>query len=128
MTVCRCQRVGLIQSCLSCPSPIPILSDSQDDERHLRNKPDGANPYSGLVSVGDGEKIIDIYEERLNRMSQLLLKRALKLWIKAVKHSQFPFNGGKRRREAIRKRGPAKPQWWPNDVTHAEPDHLRKPG
>lgn len=71
--------------------------------------------------MGDRDKITEIYRTRLSLMLQLTLKKILKLWIKAVhpkKQSLHPYNGGIR----------TKPEWWPEDVKHTEPDHMSKAG
>ncbi|GAA6042490.1 hypothetical protein JCM8097_003055 [Rhodosporidiobolus ruineniae] len=60
------------------------------------------------------------YESRFNEMLHKTDKQIAKAWIKLIephKASLAPYHKG----EAV------KPEWWPEEVRHKEPDHLNKP-
>lgn len=87
--------------------------------------------------VGDREKITEIYHQLLEGLSQVNLKKVLKVWIKLIapyKQSIHPYCGWKTKEEAIRRYGSkkkgelTKPSWWPRDNIHCEPDYMLKSG
>ncbi|MCJ1261678.1 hypothetical protein MMC22_001544 [Lobaria immixta] len=87
------------------------------------------------IMAGDLEKITEIYHQLLEGLSQVNLKKVLKVWIKLIApHKQciHPYCGGKTKEEAIwrygsKKKGElTKPSWWPRDIIHCEPDHILK--
>lgn len=121
------------------PSP-ELLSDHENDESDTPK--DFPKDFQGTaiedesVAVGDRDRITEIYHELLESIQQAPLKIILKEWIKLVqpgKQSTHPYNGGKLQAEAIRKHGPkkkgedTKPSWWPRDMIHDGPDHIKKP-
>lgn len=118
-----------------------MLSDHENDESDTPK--DFPKYFQGTaiedesVAVGDRDRITEIYHELLESIQQAPLKIILKEWIKLVqpgKQSTHPYNGGKLQAEAIRKHGPkkkgedTKPSWWPRDMIHDGPDHIKKPG
>ncbi|KAL2368816.1 hypothetical protein RJ035_008219 [Blastomyces gilchristii] len=85
---------------------------------------DDARDKTG-ISIGDKERITAYYIEAFVRFQQLNCCRIAKAYIKAIeprKQSAHPYNGGK-----LREPDKTKPFWWPVDVIHKEPDHLKKP-
>jgi hypothetical protein len=76
--------------------------------------------YKPLV-IGDTDEVSVFLETRFRQLQQLCCKIVAKAWIKVIepkKQTRYPYNRG----EA------SKPEWWPTDVRHKEPDHLMKPG
>jgi len=73
------------------------------------------------LAIDDHDAVTTFYMTRLRQMQQLMCKVVAKAWIKVIepkKQSNFPYNRGDE----------SKPNWWPADVRHKEPDHLMKPG
>ncbi|QKX60492.1 uncharacterized protein TRUGW13939_07637 [Talaromyces rugulosus] len=86
--------------------------------------------YLVPLQIGDTEKVADYYESVFKRLQQLICRMLAKSFIKIIepgKQVKYPYNGG---RDSISgKRGDpemTKPDWWPHDVIHKEPDHLTK--
>lgn len=71
--------------------------------------------------IGNAEEVTTFLETRFRQLQQLCCKIVAKAWIKVIepkKQTRYPYNRGEE----------SKPEWWPNDVRHKEPDHLMKPG
>jgi len=93
---------------------------------------DSFDDESDLVplEIGDTEKVTAYYESVFKRLQQLNCRMLAKSFIKLIeprKQVRHPYNGG--RGSVPGERGDpemAKPYWWPRDVIHREPDHLRK--
>ncbi|GIJ92734.1 hypothetical protein Asppvi_002012 [Aspergillus pseudoviridinutans] len=85
------------------------------------------------LEIGDTPKVLDYYERSLKHFQQLNCRQLAKAFIKFIepgKQVKHPYNGGKTPAGASpgKKGDPekTKPEWWPADVVHKEPDHLRK--
>ncbi|KAF4152687.1 hypothetical protein CNMCM6069_001789 [Aspergillus lentulus] len=85
------------------------------------------------LEIGDTPKVLDYYERSLKHFQQLNCRQIAKAFIKFIeprKQVKHPYNGGKPPAGAPpgKKGDPekTKPEWWPADVVHKEPDHLRK--
>jgi hypothetical protein len=85
------------------------------------------------IEIGDTPKILDYYERSLKHFQQLNCRQIAKAFIKFIeprKQVKHPYNGGKPAPGAPpgKKGDPekTKPDWWPAEVVHKEPDHLRK--
>ena len=64
-------------------------------------------------------------------MQQVNCKSIAKVWIKMIeekKQIHHPYNGGGEKSKWGGDSAKSKPRWWPEDVQHKEPDHLKKPG
>ncbi|GFF28542.1 hypothetical protein IFM61606_10179 [Aspergillus udagawae] len=85
------------------------------------------------LEISDTPKVLEYYERSLKHFRQFNCRQILKTFIKFIeprKQAKHPYNGGKPpARAPPSKRGDpekTKPKWWPADVVHKEPDHLRK--
>ncbi|GFF98645.1 hypothetical protein IFM53868_09894 [Aspergillus udagawae] len=85
------------------------------------------------LEISDTPKVLEYYERSLKHFRQFNCRQILKTFIKFIeprKQAKHPYNGGKPPAGAPpSKRGDpekTKPKWWPADVVHKEPDHLRK--
>jgi hypothetical protein len=82
------------------------------------------------LKIGDTPKVLDYYKTSLTHFQQLNCRQIAKAFIKFIeprKQVNHPYNG--RKPGAPRGEGDpesTKPEWWPADVFHKEPDHLRK--
>jgi hypothetical protein len=73
------------------------------------------------LMIGNAEEVTTFLETRFRQLQQLCCKIVAKQWIKVIepkKQTRYPYNRGEE----------SKPEWWPADVRHKEPDHLMKPG
>ncbi|CRG87211.1 putative protein YDR124W [Talaromyces islandicus] len=100
--------------------PLAVESmDTFDDEMDLV-----------ALKIGDTKKVTSYYESAFKRLQQLNCRMLAKGFIRLIeprKQVRHPYNGG--RGSAPGEKGDpesTKPDWWPRDVTHREPDHLRK--
>lgn len=67
------------------------------------------------------DQLDDWFSERFNELWQKVDKSVCKAWIKTVepnKSTRFQYQKGDEH----------KPEWWPREIRHKEPDHLTKPG
>ncbi|GFF61232.1 hypothetical protein IFM51744_10622 [Aspergillus udagawae] len=85
------------------------------------------------LEIGDTPKVLDYYERSLKHFQQFNCRQIAKAFIKFIepgKQVKHPYNGGKPPAGGPpgEKGDPekTKPEWWPADVVHKEPDHLRK--
>ncbi|KAA8641845.1 uncharacterized protein ATNIH1004_010784 [Aspergillus tanneri] len=92
-------------------------------------------PSQNMVAleIGNNDKVQEYYENALKHFQQINCRQIAKAFIKFIeprKQVKHPYNGGKPRgRGAKGEKGDpekTKPEWWPKDVIHREPDHLRK--
>ena len=82
--------------------------------------PASASEYKPLI-IGKADEVTIFLETRFRQLQQLCCKIVAKAWIKVIepkKQTRYPYNRGEE----------SKPEWWPDDVRHKEPDHLMKPG
>jgi hypothetical protein len=82
--------------------------------------PASATEYKPLI-IGNADEVTTFLETRFRQLQQLCCKSVAKVWIKVIepkKQTRYPYNRGEE----------SKPDWWPSDVRHKEPDHLMKPG
>jgi len=73
------------------------------------------------LMIGNADEVTTFLETRFRQLQQLCCKIVAKQWIKVIepkKQTRYPYNRGEE----------SKPEWWPADVRHKEPDHLMKPG
>lgn len=82
------------------------------------------------LEIGDEGKVLEYYENALKHFQQINCRLIAKAFIKFIeprKQVKHPYNGGKPRGTG-QKGDPekTKPGWWPTNVNHKEPDHLRK--
>lgn len=120
------------------PSPASTSVSEEDEETENTNDMnDDAEIQGARIKIGDREKIWKVYDDRLKAIGQICLKKILKAWIREIhpqKQAKFPYNGGKKKDEAISLFGEdnkgdlTKPEWWPPTLRHREPDHQMKPG
>lgn len=94
---------------------------------------DEDNDNNVPLEIGDTKKVTAYYENAFRRLQQLNCRLLAKNFIKLIeprKQVKHPYNGGRPRAGAPpgEKGDPemTKPDWWPRDVIHREPDHLRK--
>ncbi|KAH2751473.1 hypothetical protein KXV52_005664 [Aspergillus fumigatus] len=85
------------------------------------------------LKIGDTPKVLEYYERSLKHFRQFNCREVAKAFIKFIepgKQVKHPYNGGKPPAGAPpgNKGDPEKikPEWWPADVVHKEPDHLRR--
>lgn len=73
------------------------------------------------IEIGKEQKIISYYETSFTAIQQRACREIAKNCIKVIepgKQKKHPYIHG----------DDSKPDWWPAEVTHLEPDHLKKPG
>jgi len=107
------------------PRPSPLNLSRSNSRSTTGQGPDMMSPasateYKPLV-IGSAEEVTTFLETRFRQLQQLCCKIVAKAWIKVIepkKQTRYPYNRGEE----------SKPEWWPNDVRHKEPDHLMKPG
>lgn len=88
-------------------------NDDEDESANTKDKP----PTSFRIS--DDRTLVRVYDWIFASMQQLSMKNILKAWIKEIepkKSRRFPYCQAEK----------SQPRWWPNDVEHREPDHLKK--
>ncbi|PYH41730.1 uncharacterized protein BP01DRAFT_160976 [Aspergillus saccharolyticus JOP 1030-1] len=85
------------------------------------------------IQIGDSAKLLQYYRIALDHVQQQNCRHVAKAFIKYIeprKQVRHPYNGGRPRPGAPPgTRGDpelTKPAWWPANVTHKEPDHLKK--
>jgi hypothetical protein len=90
------------------------------------------NPFQetskSFTEIGDTAKITAYYESRFKQLRQKnckLIARAFIKFIDPQKRAKHPYKGLKRVDGYPQS---AKPDWWPDDVPHNEPDHLLMDG
>ncbi|CCG82389.1 Ydr124wp-like protein [Taphrina deformans PYCC 5710] len=103
------------------PMMLDIKAINEDHHKfHLpQGPPDSSNPEYRPLTIGDHEEVTGFLETRFRQLQQLVCKIVAKAWIKVIepkKQTRYPYNKGE----------DSKPAWWPEDVRHKEPDHLKK--
>ncbi|BFZ59389.1 hypothetical protein YB2330_000398 [Saitoella coloradoensis] len=86
---------------------------------------DAGLPLSGSIeykplTIGNSDEVTQFMETRFRQLQQMVCKIVSKAWIKIIeprKQTRYPYNKGE----------DSRPDWWPHDVRHKEPDHLMKP-
>ncbi len=72
------------------------------------------------IDVSISSNVEDYLIKCFSQLQQLTCSLISKIWIKILepkKQSNYPYNRG----------DSSKPNWWPVNVRHREPDHLKKP-
>ncbi|GMM32758.1 hypothetical protein DASC09_000830 [Saccharomycopsis crataegensis] len=72
-----------------------------------------------VLDFKDSENIDSHYDRLFSELQQNNCKTIAKCWIKEIepnKQSIFPYKNGKE----------SMPAWWPQNVVHREPDHIKK--
>ncbi|KAL4947397.1 hypothetical protein BDW69DRAFT_117591 [Aspergillus filifer] len=83
-----------------------------------------ANYVMTSIEVGDSRKVEEYYLSALVAFQQYNCRTMCKAFIKVIedrKQVNYPYNGG-----PTKEPEKTKPRWWPWDVQHKEPDHLKK--
>ncbi|OAX83616.1 hypothetical protein ACJ72_02016 [Emergomyces africanus] len=99
-------------------------SDEEDDDE-FDDQP--VNKFG--LPVGDEEKMMAYYSESFRAFQQINCRQIAKAYIKLIeprKQAKHPYNGGKAGPGETKDPEKTKPEWWPADVIHKEPDHLKK--
>jgi hypothetical protein len=83
------------------------------------------------LEIGDSPKVLEYYERSLKHFRQFNCAQVAKAFIKFIepgKQVKHPYNGRKPGAPHGKEGDPesTKPEWWPADVFHKEPDHLQK--
>jgi hypothetical protein len=81
--------------------------------------------------VDEAVEIKEYMREALKAMQQRNCKLICKTWIQAFepsKQTKFPYSANKKNDENRRSCRPETPYWWPPNIPHTEPDHLRLSG
>ncbi|KAH8926903.1 hypothetical protein BT69DRAFT_1317293 [Atractiella rhizophila] len=81
------------------------------------------NPSSGVgvrsISFNSSESVSVFLQNEFSNLQQVSCRIVAKLWIKVIepkKQNRYPYQRGER----------SKPDWWPREIRHKEPDHLKK--
>ncbi|OKL55597.1 hypothetical protein UA08_09133 [Talaromyces atroroseus] len=80
----------------------------------------GDSDNKSPLQIADTKKVTKFYTMAFKQLQQLNCRLLAKTFIKLIeprKQVGYPYKGGEG----------TKPDWWPHDVRHREPDHLRKP-
>ncbi|RAO71754.1 uncharacterized protein BHQ10_007766 [Talaromyces amestolkiae] len=84
------------------------------------------------LEIGDTKKVTAFYTMAFKRLQQINCRLLAKNMIKIIeprKQVKHPYNGGRKPGGAPGEKGDpedTKPDWWPRDVIHKEPDHIKK--
>lgn len=84
------------------------------------------------LQIGDTKKVTAFYTMAFKRLQQINCRLLAKNMIKIIeprKQVKHPYNGGRKPGGAPGEKGDpedTKPDWWPRDVIHKEPDHIKK--
>ena len=103
--------------------PVKRRRSDQDNQ----SSSDGEGFTHQRIKISDRDELLRWYEQSFKDLQQVNCKSVAKVWIKAIeekKQINHPYNGGKQFNGDSEA---SKPPWWPRDVQHKEPDHLRKP-
>ncbi|KAK9387997.1 hypothetical protein V1515DRAFT_453631 [Lipomyces mesembrius] len=99
--------------------PPPLRIQVGEDLPSAQRTDDGHTEYHPLV-ICDRVAVTAFLEAKFRQLQQLACKVVAKAWIKVIepkKQSNHPYNKGE----------DFKPDWWPPEARHKEPDHLMKP-
>ncbi|KAG0661950.1 hypothetical protein C6P45_001239 [Maudiozyma exigua] len=117
---------GYVTTGISDKIPIDLVNlVDKNNLRYIPSKTTKTNNYHNIYDVTRLD-LNDIQETKnyifhcLKHLRQIPCKVLAKIWIKAIepkKKIKYPYING----------DAAKPNWWPVDVQHKEPDHLQKP-
>jgi len=109
----------------SYPRPRPLNLSRTNSRSSLGPEMPMMSPASGAeykpLTIGNPAEVTIFLETRFRQLQQLCCKIVAKAWIKVIepkKQTRYPYNRAEE----------SKPEWWPDDVRHKEPDHLMKPG
>jgi hypothetical protein len=107
------------------PRPRPLNLSANNSRNRVGQDMSMISPASGTeykpLTIGSAEEVATFLETRFRQLQQSGCKVVAKAWIKVIepkKQTRYPYNRGEE----------SKPEWWPSDVRHKEPDHLMKPG
>lgn len=117
---------GYVTTAISDKIPIDLINlVDKNNLKYVPSKTTKTNDYHNTYDV-TRLHLNDIHETKnyifhcLKHLRQIPCKILAKIWIKAIepkKKIKYPYING----------DAAKPNWWPVDVQHKEPDHLQKP-
>lgn len=77
------------------------------------------SPYAKTLDLQNPAQVLDHYTLLFGNIQQIGCRAIAKSWIKEIepnKQATYPYKNGARSR----------PPWWPTDIIHKEPDHIRK--
>lgn len=92
---------------------------------------DNLNRTPIYVEIGDRQAIDTFYHKAWKAFQQINCRIVAKQYVKVIeprKQVKHPYNGGKPTSETKGDASLTKPEWWPADIRHKEPDHLKTPG
>ncbi|CAG8908528.1 unnamed protein product [Penicillium egyptiacum] len=104
-------------------------------DRHSAEHDSDTQDLSGSVDmkfrIGDTQNVIAYYERAFYEFQQLNCRTIAKAFICAIeprKQSKYPYSGKPPGSAPGTRCDPekTKPEWWPSDVQHKEPDHIMK--
>ncbi|PGH18264.1 hypothetical protein AJ79_00603 [Helicocarpus griseus UAMH5409] len=104
--------------------PTTQVSDEDSDEE-FEDQP--VNKIG--LPIGDKEKMEAYYTEAFRAFHQINCRQVAKAYIKFIeprKQAKHPYNGGRAGPGETKDPEKTKPDWWPADVIHKEPDHLKR--
>ncbi|PGG96162.1 hypothetical protein AJ79_09693 [Helicocarpus griseus UAMH5409] len=81
------------------------------------------------IRIGDTEKMLAYYDEAFRAFHQINCRQIAKAYIKFIepgKQAKHPYNGRRAVPGETNDPEKTKPDWWPADVIHREPDHLKR--
>ncbi|KAI9677506.1 MAG: hypothetical protein M1817_006460 [Caeruleum heppii] len=94
-------------------------ADASDDDDDEDSSGVVDPPVKHAVKLSDADRLDEFYLARLGQMQQINCKLVAKQWIKTIepkKQSQHPY----------KLEDAARPAWWPKNLQHKEPDHIKK--
>ncbi|KAK7206057.1 hypothetical protein BZA70DRAFT_275596 [Myxozyma melibiosi] len=100
------------------PAPIYVRSTAEIPEPICARDSDQPEYYP--LAISDSAAVTEFLEAKFRELQQLVCKIVAKAWIKVIepkKQTNHPYNKGEG----------YKPDWWPSQARHKEPDHLMKP-
>ncbi|CCH60903.1 hypothetical protein TBLA_0D04060 [Henningerozyma blattae CBS 6284] len=114
-----------ISSPLEQTFPVPIQNLVNNDEKNVtkfrRLPKNQIQNFKHLsLNLNNKRELQSYIYNGLKLLRQVPCKTISKIWIKIIepkKKTKFPYIKG----------NSTKPEWWPSDVEHREPDHLQKP-
>ncbi|RDH26985.1 kinesin [Aspergillus welwitschiae] len=107
---------------------VPVMPTSGSE---LPSSLPGAEDDRIGLKISETDRLKQYYADSLKYFKQVNCRVILKAFIKFIepcKQTKHPYNGGNPK-DCNTKGDPekTKPEWWPRDIRHREPDHLSKP-
>lgn len=114
---------GNIQETSNLPSSV-FTEETFQEFRNASEQTDDASDDKIALKISETKNVTAYYESAFERFQQLNCRQIAKEFIKEIqphKQVKHPYNGGV---DSVPES--TKPDWWPDDVPHKEPDHLKK--